>query len=186
DGTRGSVHGRGTEHERQGDAGQGEDGRPVPPQRGARVPRGVPGDPHRREQHRERAPRHDEPGGDRPAQRPRAHRPPDEGGQQQAQVQRLRPRPAHTVTSGARSAKVFSPMPLTSPSSSTELKPPCSVRQSTIRWASTGPTPGRVSRVVASALFRSIFPPAGAAPPPGTVPPPGTAAPPPASPGSGT
>ena len=64
-------------------------------------------------------------------------------------------RPGHTVTTGRRSASVASPIPDTSPSSSTELNRPCAVRQSRMRWASTGPIPGSASRASSVAEFRS-------------------------------
>ena len=48
-----------------------------------------------------------------------------------------------------------SPIPDTSPSSSTELNRPCAVRQSRMRWASTGPIPGSASRASSVAEFRS-------------------------------
>src|SRR5699024_10520996 len=109
---------------------------------------------------------HEQPDGDRrargprarrPGQGPGADRPRDEAREEQAQVEdrRLTVRSgAHTVTYGASWASIFSPTPLTSPSSSTAVKRPCSERQSMIRWARTGPTPGRVSRVVRSAVLR--------------------------------
>ena len=47
-------------------------------------------------------------------------------------------------------------MPDTSPSSSTERKAPLAVRQSTMRAAMTGPTPGSPSSTVAVAVLRSM------------------------------
>ena len=67
---------------------------------------------------------------------------------------RRRRRRRHSVTFGRSCARSLSPMPLTSPSSSTEVKRPCSVRQSMIRCARTGPTPGRESRAATSAELR--------------------------------
>ena len=61
---------------------------------------------------------------------------------------------AHSVACGARSASVFSPMPSTSSSSSTEENAPWAVRQSRIFWAVTGPTPGSVSSWSRVAVFR--------------------------------
>ena len=95
--------------------------------------------------------------------------------------------------SGAAAPSACSPMPLTSPSSSTEVKRPCSVRQSMIRCASTGPTPGRVSRAATSAVLRltgAPEPPDEPEPPP-LLPVPGPPGPPPPtaagdSPGLGT
>ena len=49
-------------------------------------------------------------------------------------------------------------MPETSPSSSTELNRPCAVRHSRIRWASTGPMPGRASSASTVAVLRSTGP----------------------------
>ena len=46
-------------------------------------------------------------------------------------------------------------MPDTSVSSSTDEKRLCSVRQSMIRWASTGPTPGSPSSCSSVAVLRS-------------------------------
>ena len=59
-------------------------------------------------------------------------------------------------------------MPLTSPSSSTAENRPWAVRHSTMREASTGPTPGRVSSAARSAVLSDTSPPAGptGAPPP--------------------
>ena len=76
------------------------------------------------------------------------------------------PRRRHTVTSGRRSARVASPMPDTSPSSSTTLKRPLAVRQSRIRCASTGPMPGSPSSCSSVAVLRSTSAPAA----PGAVP----------------
>ena len=55
---------------------------------------------------------------------------------------------------GSMSAKRRAPMPLTSWSWSTEVKPPCSSRKSTMCWASTGPTPGSVSNCSTVAELR--------------------------------
>ena len=49
-------------------------------------------------------------------------------------------------------------MPDTDCSWSTESNRPCWVRQSTIRWASTGPTPGSASSWATVAVFRSTGP----------------------------
>src|SRR6266540_190367 len=57
------------------------------------------------------------------------------------------------VTYGARSARVWSPIPSTSRSSSTLVNAPFSVRQSMIDCAVTGPTPGRVSSWASSAVL---------------------------------
>jgi len=58
------------------------------------------------------------------------------------------------VTKGAISARVASPMPETSSSSSTAVKAPFSVRHVKMASAVTGPTPGRVSSSTWSAVFR--------------------------------
>ena len=73
---------------------------------------------------------------------------------------------AHTVTKGATWSRVTSPMPSTSSSSSTEVKPPCSSRQARIEAAVTGPTSGRVSSSVSVAVLRltSVAGPPGGAP----------------------
>ena len=70
--------------------------------------------------------------------------------------------PSQTVTLGPIWARSLSPMPLTSPSSSTEENRPCWVRQSRIRCARTGPTPGSESSAAASAVLRSTRPPTAA------------------------
>ena len=54
----------------------------------------------------------------------------------------------------------------TASSSSTRWKRPCWARHSTIRCASTGPTRGRVASSSMPAVFRLIFPAAGAVPSP--------------------
>src|SRR5690606_28156448 len=93
-----------------------------------------------------------------------------------------------TRTLSRRRLRSFSPLRLASASSSTEVNRPCSVRQSMMRSASTGPTPGKASNAAASAVLRSITPSPGPFPPP---PAPAPAPPPDAdaggsSPGAGT
>src|SRR6266566_9751814 len=53
------------------------------------------------------------------------------------------------------SSNLLGPMPDTSRSWSTDSNRPCAVRQSTMRWARTGPTPGRPSNCSRLAVFRS-------------------------------
>src|SRR5659263_336063 len=65
----------------------------------------------------------------------------------------------HTVTAALISANLRSPTPLTSRSWSMLANRPCCWRQATIRCASTGPTPGRVSSCCSVALFRLTLPP---------------------------
>jgi hypothetical protein len=60
-----------------------------------------------------------------------------------------------TRTKGSSLRNVFSPMPWISRSSRTWVKRPWVVRQVRIRWAMTGPIPGRASRSEADAVLRS-------------------------------
>ena len=92
----------------------------------------------------------------------------------QASRRRLPARPAlsrcppghvRPVTSGSSASSSLGPTPSTASSSSTLPKRPCCFRQSTMRWARTGPTRGSVANSSTPAVFRLIFP-AGA----GTLP----------------
>ena len=72
--------------------------------------------------------------------------------------------PSHTVTSGSSASSILGPTPSTASSSSTFLKGPCSLRQSTMRWARTGPTFGKASSSSTPAVLRLIFPSADVPP----------------------
>src|SRR5690606_19209686 len=88
-------------------------------------------------------------------QRGHAGQPHPRGEAEQAPVGARRPvGRGHTVTRDSSSRNVASPIPGTSWSSSTVRKPPCWSRYSTIRWASTGPTPGSDSSSAVVAVLR--------------------------------
>ena len=66
------------------------------------------------------------------------------------------PRP-HTVTRSRSASRRTSPIPGTSPSSSTEPKPPCCSRKARIFAAVAGPTPASVSSCSGVAVLRLTF-----------------------------
>ena len=66
------------------------------------------------------------------------------------------PRP-HTVTRSRSASRRTSPIPGTSPSSSTEPKPPCCSRKARIFAAVAGPTPATVSSCSGVAVLRLTF-----------------------------
>ena len=148
---------------------------PPPHTRGAAATVGVQAPPADR--------RHDGAGGARRCRRRapdlRRHRERGQNGQPSSESADDEPqvgRPVAATASGppvtpapgrAAGTAATSPMPGTSASWSTVANRPCSVRQSRIRCASTGPTPGSVSSCASVAVLRSI---AACAPPPGEPP----------------
>ena len=145
------VRDEGPDRDRHHDAGTEHGSRRRPTAHPEREPRARTGHGQRRRDRRHRPPARAPP--------PRCTSPATSASEQEMPRMAPRvvePRP-HTVTRSRSASRRTSPIPGTSPSSSTEPKPPCCSRKARIFAAVAGPTPASVSSCSGVAVLRLTF-----------------------------